>query len=160
MTPLPLCRWRGERMGTGHYPCHSTALVTPVTGVHENTCRTCPYCDHEPLPPAPKIEMKQQQRSAKEMIERFLRALAYEMTWRAKGGREPTAEEKAARRALCDPCQYRAPALDRCTICGCFLERRLLHLPPIFLGKLDCATQSCPLGYWGTVAGAPAAGCR
>jgi hypothetical protein len=87
----------------------------------------------------------------------FADSMITEMAWRAGGGPAPSSQEKAARRRTCDSCDNRDPARDLCTVCGCYLEGNLLHLPPIPLGKLDCATQKCPLGLWGYAGGyAPA----
>lgn len=97
--------------------------------------------------------------TAADLAKRFLQALTRETAWRAAGGRGPTSEEKAERRAICNACDQRDPKEDRCLACGCWLEAHLLHLPPIPFGKLDAATQICPLHKWSTVAGAPKAGC-
>jgi hypothetical protein len=76
----------------------------------------------------------------------FLDAMATEAAWRAKGHSGPSAEEKAARRAKCDPCEKRDKDKDLCTACSCYLSARVL--PPIPLGKIDCSTQKCPLDLW------------
>jgi hypothetical protein len=91
----------------------------------------------------------------------FATAIAAEMNWRMAGGSAPTADQKAARRATCEACSDHDKEQDKCNLCGCFLEAKLLHIPPIPLGKLDCATQSCPKGLWLTTAGrgTPCGGC-
>jgi len=92
------------------------------------------------------------------LLTRFTLAMKAELAWRARGGRAPTAEEKADRRVKCNACTlYHDDVKDKCKICGCFLEAGLL--PPRPLGKLDCATQRCPLGLWETVGGFKSKGC-
>jgi hypothetical protein len=113
------------------------------------------HCDGSRLPaPPPHVPTKA------ELLARFLQAIATEIKWRATGGRGPTVEEKAIRRAHCDACKpHHDPETDSCTYCGCYLEAHLFHLPPIPLGKLDCSCQSCPLSLWGAVAGCKPTGC-
>ncbi len=47
---LPTCRWRGEVLPSGCYPCRSPKLITGREGVPAAVCRQCPYRDHEPVP--------------------------------------------------------------------------------------------------------------
>jgi hypothetical protein len=81
----------------------------------------------------------------------FIQAIAHEIAWRAKGNHGPTKEEKSLRRIHCNACPKRDPKTDSCTACGCYLEIHLI--PPIPLGKLDCATQRCPIGLWNYTGG-------
>lgn len=57
---LPGCRWRGEQLEDGRYPCYSARLVLGDGTVAGEVCRTqCPYVNHPgPLPgpqPDPRI---------------------------------------------------------------------------------------------------------
>lgn len=76
----------------------------------------------------------------------FAIAMKREMAWRAQDGAAPTPEERQQRRNICNGCELRDPANDSCKICGCYLEAGLL--PPRLLGKIDCATERCPQGFW------------
>lgn len=89
---------------------------------------------------------EQEERLLAQRLATWAKAMATEMSWRTAGGKPPTDEERAARRAKCDDCNDRDTAKDLCKICGCYLEPGLL--PPRPLGKLDCATQRCPRGLW------------
>jgi hypothetical protein len=81
----------------------------------------------------------------------FLQAMGAEVAWRAAGHSGPRPEEKTVRRRLCDACQYHDSGTGSCTQCGCYLEAHLI--PPIPFGKLDCATQRCPIGLWNYTGG-------
>ncbi len=89
--------------------------------------------------------------TAAEQIARFADAMREEWRWRREGGKKPTKSEKMARRASCDGCNLRDHTNDSCTMCGCYLEKGLF--PPRPLGKLDCSTQSCPIGKWSYAGG-------
>lgn len=91
--------------------------------------------------------------SLAERFKAFLQAIKLELAWRTAGGRAPTPEEKAERGRICrsNACRRYDAEKDVCLACGCYLEAGLL--PPRPLGKLDCASQACPLGYWGTLGG-------
>ena len=151
----PTCRWRKEELSPGRYRCRSRKLVVSPGGVTLATCAGCYYRDHEPNPndpPQQAIEVNSPQTeqptpaSFSQRVTNFALAMTTETAWRAKGGTAPTDEEKAQRRACCDPCEHRDASNDSCRLCGCYLESGLL--PPRPLGKLDCATQQCPAGKW------------
>jgi hypothetical protein len=76
-------------------------------------------------------------------------ALTVEMAWRARGGRTLTTEEHQQRRALCDACPEHDAEADRCLVCKCYLHARAL--PPVPMGKLEMATQKCPLDKWDVI---------
>jgi len=100
-------------------------------------------------PPPPKVLTKAERLAAR--IAHFAKAMVIELAWRASGGRGPTTKEKSYRRSCCDKneCGLHNVEDDACEGCGCFLEAGLI--PPRIMGKLDCATQKCPRGFWGVV---------
>ena len=112
------------------------------------------YCDGGLI----KLEKVTPEERKESLWQKFLLAMKDEIAWRAAGGRGPTPEEKADRRSKCDGCKkHHDESSDSCKLCGCYLEAGLL--PPRLMGKLDCATQRCPIGLWETVGGAVARGC-
>lgn len=102
-------------------------------------------------------KVERQELSLKKRIATWANAMKREMEWRAGGGSAPSPEEKAKRRTICDGCEERDVEQDLCKKCGCYLEAG--WFPPRPLGKLDCASQACPLRLWGTTGGAKPAGC-
>jgi len=62
---------------------------------------------------------------------RFAIALFKYLLW----GEEVTADEKKARLAVCEPCEFRED--KKCGICGCYLEK-----------KASWSSESCPENKW------------
>jgi hypothetical protein len=106
---------------------------------HNNSGYRRLWAGEEPVPP-----------TMTEKIKNFSAAMTEETRWRLSGGRGLTEDEVAKRRSLCDACEHRDTDDDSCKICGCYLSQRAL--PPVPVGKLNCATQSCPKGFWSHVA--------
>ena len=149
----PTCRWREDELSPERYRCASRKLIVSPAGVTLDICSKCYYANHEPDPEdapqqAIQISVPQQEPSLAQRLASFAHAMQVELAWRAQGGAAPTDEEKAARRAHCDAnqCGQHDESNDSCKACGCYLTSRII--PPIPLGKLDCATQRCPVGLW------------
>ncbi len=146
-------------------PCTCDKFIVGEPWVIHRDCRLCwlyhndigykTLWDNMPvLEPQPPISKEEQEKiSFAQRMAAFAKAMAVEASWRAQGGRAPTVEEKAERRAHCDSnlCGALDKKNDLCLACGCYLEAGLF--PPRPMGKLDCSTQKCPKGYWGTVGG-------
>lgn len=154
----PTCRWRKEEVAPERYRCTSRKVMLLSNGVSLETCSKCWYVNHEPDPvdapqQAIQVSVPQPAPSLAQRLTNFAQAMTVEAAWRAQGGAAPTEEEKAARRAHCDAnqCGQHDESNDSCKACGCFLSARLL--PPIPFGKIDCSTQSCPVGLWGYTGG-------
>jgi len=62
----------------------------------------------------------------------------------AAGAPRCTAEQIAARHAICASCEFFDGKL--CTKCGCPVNRERAYI-----SKLSWAEQSCPVGKWGPV---------
>jgi ferredoxin len=67
--------------------------------------------------------------------------------WREAGSPITPPEDKAKRREICNACDYRDPDHDKCTKCGCGLDKApfLVSLVTGSPGRLDMASASCPL---------------
>src|SRR5437868_11242061 len=147
---IPPCRYRGASNERGRFPCTSSFFVVGHEGITAEHCERCPVPDKVPSEPLPKVEARPLPQDPLALGKRYLLALHHERLWLANGGRMPLPTEIAERTAICNACERR-DSDDRCTLCGCYLHSRLLHIPPILHGQTQLSTQICPLRTWGTV---------
>jgi hypothetical protein len=156
---LPACRYRGAPNAEGRMPCTSPLLVCGHQGITAEHCERCPVVDKE-ASPLPLPQPRPLSQDPISLVRRYLAAAEHERRWRKSGGRMPTQEEVHQRIDICVACEHHDKQKNSCRLCGCYLIGTLLHVPPILLGKAEMATQQCPARKWGTVGGAPPAGCR
>ncbi len=148
----PTCRCKSENVHCSPDYCDLAPTGVPYDGAKH--CRLCwLYFNDSKYHPLWSSEKTEEivLLDIGRLMGNYILAMGTEASWRAGGGQPPSLEEKAKRRAACDVCPLWDPTWDACTRCGCYLEAGIF--PPRPLGKLDCATQACPIGIWGYTGG-------
>lgn len=70
MSDLPVCRFRGEPLPGGRYPCTSPLLAVPAAGVSAELCARCPFADKLPRSTHPRPPLAEQLAGAAGCIQR------------------------------------------------------------------------------------------